>query len=209
LAAHELITELGRLELKNTLSSFETEDQTFSEKKKIIPLWVKRALPIAAILVVLLAVYQFGIFNTSMDNTEVYANNFETYTAPSNLRNINDNYDVNWDEGSQLYRDSKYEQAIKKFATANSNTPQYLVSFFSGVSAMAMSTPDYDFAVKHFDQVLNSDNDYQQQARWYKALALLKLDKRDESMTIFQHIVKTESYNHIEALSILNTKFAD
>ena len=208
LAVNELITEAGRLELKSTLDSFDSQI-TSSEGGRIIPLWVKRALPIAALLVVFLGVYQFGVFNTSLNASEVYDLNFETYASPSVVRDSNENMQSNWEVGAQLYRDKQFELAIEKFTSTQSDVPKYLISFYVGVSALSMTQPDYQMAITHFDQVLNMDNDYREQAKWYKGLVLLKIDRKAEALEIFKSIAESESYNSEKASGILKTKFKD
>lgn len=208
LGTNELINEAGRLELKSTLDSFDAQI-TASESPKTIPLWVKRALPIAALLVVFLGVYQFGFFNTSLNTSEVYDLNFETYTTPSNVRDSNENSQSNWEVGAQLYHDKEFEKAIEKFTASQSDIPRYLISFYVGVSEMSKAQPDYKIALTRFEQVLNTDNDYREQATWYKGLALLKLDRKTDALEVFKNITESETYNHEKAQNILKTNFKD
>jgi len=52
LTARRLIMEAGRIDLKSTFESFDSELKPVSKEKNVLPLWIKRSLPIAALLVV-------------------------------------------------------------------------------------------------------------------------------------------------------------
>ena len=204
LAVHKLIEEAGRVELKKTLETFENETITTSSEKKTIPLWVKRSLPIAAILIAFFAVYQFGIQNRSLTATEVFESNFDVYGAPSSLRDGDLSAYPNWNIATKAYREAHYEEAITQFSQVETDVAPSLVSFYTALSAMSQTTPDYELALQNFDAVLETDNDYRQQASWYKALILLKMQRQKEASDIFEEIVKTQSFNFHKAEVILN-----
>jgi len=209
IAANELITEAGRLDLKKKLESFDAETLKNSEEKKIMPLWVKRSLPIAALLVIFFGIYQFGLFNKSMTSSEVYSNNFEVYEAPSALRDVEESSQINWEVGIELYSNMEYDEALERFSNAEENIPEYIVFFYKGVSAMAQGQPNYEIALQNFESVMQSDNDYRQQSKWYKALIMLKTDRREVAFAIFNEIVSAKSFNYKKANRILKTKFKD
>ncbi len=205
LAAHHLITEAGRLELKNKLEEFSS-----SSKKgtKVIPLWVKRAIPIAALLIIFLGVYQFGLFSKSATTAEMFSDNFEVYASPSVYRSSDTNSQSDWETIVTLYRNAEYEEAIERLSNAD-EAPQYLVYFYTGIGYMAQGQPDFDQALAYFEKVLDSDNDFWQQASWYKGLSLLKLDRYQEASEVFRTIVNAKSYNYKKAEEILKTKLKD
>ena len=68
---------------------------------------------------------------------------------------------------------------------------------------MAVQQPELEQAVQNFNTVLATDNDYHQQAQWYKALALLKMEEVEQAKIIFKSIVAAKNYQHEEAESIL------
>jgi tetratricopeptide (TPR) repeat protein len=209
LIAHRLIKEAGRLELKNSFQEYEAEMDPMVENKKVLPLWVRRSLPIAAILIVFMGVYQFGLFNRSMSVSEVYSDNFEVYSAPGVVRDSNLNEQSSWITAADYYRTKEYEEAIEWFSNAETEIPSYMAFFYKGVSYMAQNTPNYAMAIQNFETVLQSDNDYRQQALWYKGLALLKQNKRQDALTVFNEIVAAKSYNFNKAQAILKTDLKD
>ncbi len=204
LAAHQLIKEAGRLELKDTLESFDQEMESSSKTVKVIPLWVKRALPIAAMLVVFFGIYQFMNLNNTITGNEVYNTYFEMYSSPSLVRDSENSILVNWENAANYYREGDFENAITFFEKTDNEVPIYLSSFYIGISSMAQETPNYKIALENFETVLNIDNDYKQQASWYKGLALLELNRKEEALLIFKSISKSKEYNYLMAEEIIN-----
>ncbi len=72
---------------------------------------------------------------------------------------------------------------------------------------MNLDAPYFQRAINSFDIVLQTDNDYRQQAQWYKALALLGINNKKEAIAIFTSIVEKRSYNYTEAEEILKLKW--
>jgi tetratricopeptide (TPR) repeat protein len=209
LTARRLIIEAGRMDLKSAYESFDTELKPVFVEKNIMPLWIKRSLPIAAVLVVFFGIYQFGFFSKSLSNSEVFSYNFETYAAPSTLRNNESNVPVEWASATDYYRNQEYEKALALYDKVEADIPSYMVFFYKGMSYMAQSKPNYILALQNFKIVQESDNDFRQQALWYQGLALLKLDKRQEALEIFKEISESKFYNFEKADAILTTKFKD
>lgn len=204
--ARKLITQAGRLELKEKLESFEEEP---ARKSSIKPLWVKRAFPIAAMLIIFFGVYQWLIFNNGISGDEVYTNYYETYKAPSVIRDTGTNELTNWKRATEYYRKQEHEEAIVYFSKAEKEIPQYLVAFYTGMSMLEVEAPDYQAALNNFETVLQSDNDYTQQATWYKGLLLLKLGKNEEAISVFENIVEAQTYHYQKAEEILKKKIKD
>lgn len=209
LADHQLTEEAGRLEIKNKQEGFSNPATRSQNSGRVIPLWVKRVLPIAAILIIFLAVFQFEIFKSSLSVSEVYEINFAVYAAPSELRDTNDNSPAIWQAGVRLFRNKEYEEAIERFSDAESTVPQNMVFFYKGISAMAQGRPNYPMALQNFETVLQTDNAYQKQAKWYMSLALLKMERQQEALSILNEIVKEQSFNYKKAKKILKVKFKD
>jgi len=210
-ASHHLIKEAGRADMLNLLNSFEDDAGVSSEVNKTIPLWIKRSLPIAAILIAIFAMYQLGIFDSNQGTSKVFAANFEVYTSPSNLRTDPDTDQAEWQLAVSYYDAENYDEAFTQFdlLLSDPEIPSYLSAFYGGLSAMAMSQPNHERAIKLFDMVLESDNDYQQQAQWYKALALLQLNKELEASIILHQIVALKFFNNEKAQKILTMDWAN
>lgn len=202
LAAHKLIEEAGRMDLKKTLESFDKPEP----RNTLIPLWVKRSLPIAAALAVFTAVYMFGFFNTSMTSEEVYDNYFVAYTPPSALRDSGSSENVNWNEAVRQYSLGNYEETLRLLDISESNVHYTTIEFYQGMSYLLLDYPDYNDAAYYLNQVREDDSDYREQANWYYGLTILKQGRQNDAEEVFKTIVKDRTYNHRKAQDILETK---
>jgi len=211
--ARRLITAAGRLELKTTLDTVDAEMRasqlvTSDQGGKIMPLWMKRALPIAAMAIVFLGLFQL-LQTNSMTSSEVYDTYFNVYEAPSALRSTEGNKLVNWEKASQLYAEGNYREAISYFAKSESEVPGYLTEFYKGMSNLSLDGPYYQRAITAFDKVLATDNDYVEQAQWYKAFALFQIQDKEEVTQLLEEIVANKSYNHEKAAALLEVKLKE
>jgi len=206
IVARQLITEAGRLDLKETLEVFDAEMEHSPGQGGVIPLWMKRVLPVAAMFVIFIGVYQIILID-STTSSEVYDTYFETYAAPSVLRDVGIDESINWEMATNLYAAKNYRDAVLYFAKAEGEVPVYLSEFYKGMSNMNLDAPYYQRAINAFDIVLQTDNDYRQQAQWYKALALLGINNKEEAIAIFNSIVENRSYNYMKAEEILKLKW--
>lgn len=200
LAAHKLIEEAGRLELREKLDVFESDEQVVD--KTIIPLWFKRTMAIAAVFIVVFGLYQV-VFNSTISSDAVFESYFETYKAPSVERNSETTLDTNLQSAMKAYETKAYDEAIILFNKVEDKT-NYVTSFYKGLSYLSSKSPNYNLALQNFESVLQTDNDYNQQALWYKGLTLLKLKETGKALEVFQTIVETASYNYAKAKEIVN-----
>lgn len=170
-------------------------------QKSVIPLWAKNAMRVAALFILFAGVYQVFLTFNGVNTSEVYDDYFEAYEAPSLERDGSEN--PNWKLVIASYSKEAYKEALPLLQQSEGEVPDYLIAFYRGISLMAMQQPDLEQAVQNFNAVLASDNDYHQQAEWYKALALLKMEKAEEAKAILRRIVAEKNYQHEEAKSIM------
>ena len=116
LSARALIQEAGRDELRETLQNIEIEMENESgqgseSSGRIIPLWMKRTLPIAAMVIIFLGVFQW--LQSGVTTGEVYDTYFEAYASPSVVRDSNDEPQVNWETAARLYSEKKYSRNLR------------------------------------------------------------------------------------------------
>ncbi len=209
LAARQLITEAGRQEIKASLESLEKEITQEIPTGRVMPLWVKRALPIAAMLVIFFSIYLFTESQRTQTAQAVFSDYFETYQAPGAVRNDNGEELTQWNSAIELYKSRKFEEVLSALDTIEEDVPEYLVSFYEGVSAMSVDPPNNDRALSAFNSVMTSDNDYVQQSRWYKGLTLLQKGSIEEARAVFETIVAQKGYRHQEASKILKKEITN
>ena len=195
--AHRIIDEAGRLDLKQTLEGFDKE--VYENTRNIIPLWLKQSLRVAAIMVLAFGVYHFG-FNSQQSTEELFDSYYTVYDAPGVTRGEGTQHE-NWQKAIDYYSAKNFREAKTYFEKAQDEVPDYQLSFYKSSAFLAMS--NIEDALSGFNVVLETDNDYNQQARWYKALSLIKLERIDEAKAILMNIISKESYNHEKAKQIL------
>lgn len=210
LSARNWAKDAGRLELKKKLQQVDAQmlQETPAQMEaggKVLPLWIKRVLPIAAMVIIFLGVYQFMV-SGSLTTSEVYDTYYTVYESPSVLRDSGDESKINWETAARLYSERKYREAIPYFSKAEAEVPQYLAAFYKGMSNLNLDGPYYTRAIAAFDTVLQTDNDYREQAQWYKALALLQIQQKEEATALLKTIVENKSYNYQNAEDILKLK---
>ncbi len=198
---YDTIKIAGRNELKSKLSSFEQEE--IENRGKIVPLFLRRLGALAAVLVIAIGIFYFLQDNTPTAD-KLFAENFEVYQNPTNIR-ITEGENSNWTKASEFYANQDFENAIKSFEASSKEKPVYLIAFYLGSCLLSIEPPKLNEAIENFDIVLQTDNDYQEQANWYKALALLKLSRIEEAGQIFQSISEEENYKAEAASDILKT----
>lgn len=203
-AAHKLVEEAGRLDLKQTLEGFEDR----AKKSRVIKLPMRAFARIAAVLVLAIGAYMFFNFGGSMTKDEAFESYFEPYANPSVLRS-SDEETINWNKAVQSYNTGDYDLALEYFERAGGDVHYTTVEFYQGMSYLLMDYPDFTDAEYYFNQVREDDSDFKEQANWYYGLVVMKQGKNREAEQVFKEIVKNKSYNHRNAKKLLNMKIKD
>lgn len=207
--SYKYIEELGRLDLKDRLREIDASMVKDSETGKVIPLWVKRALQVAAVALVAFGLFRVFGPSPSLTTDEAFSEYFNTYNSPGVLRDTNASQTLHWQKGVEFYDNGRFDEAIKEFEHPEAGIPNYLRSFYLGVSYLSQEVPAPGRALDAFDAVLETENDYMEQARWYKALSLIGLKRIEEARTILKDIVSSGAYNKAQAEKLLGEKIED
>lgn len=174
----DTIRELG---LEHEASDSDEEDQE-EEKKKTPSFNYRRRIFFVAASIVLLCLIgwlAFSPFGSPATPPELFAQNFEAYTAPSNFRG-----DVPKDKLDSAfipYRKGDYPNTLLRLEALGKvyqNNEQIL--FFSGICELAAG--DVSLAQNYLEQVLAlPDNQSKVQTQWYLALSWLKADQKEKA----------------------------
>ena len=126
---------------------------------------------------------------------------YEAETSIMVTRKANINIDDDVQMALQFYSNAEYQKAIEIFK----NNPDNIISeFYLGLSYI--ETQDYLVAKESFQAVLDhNDNLFIEQAEWYKALCLLKLDAQNEATRLFLEIENSNSLFKDQASKILKS----
>ena len=144
---------------------------------------------IAASFLILLTV-SLGIVYNATDNNEMYEWKYEPYQFPT-IRGASSQFS----ELKGLYQLENYAEATQLFNSIDSPSPNELMI---GLAAH-MEAKEYTKAVKICDIILNNNQRFVDDAEYYKAMALLKLNQVEESRLIFNSIAEdpAHSYNQV------------
>lgn len=200
-AAYDLVILAGEQALKTRLQVLHAE-ATDNPHGPVIPM--RRWLGIAAS--VLLAVTA-GYLYLARDNDpqELYAEHFNPYPAPDQLRSGASDTTEAWLRFSEAYAARMYDDALLILDEVSPDRmPPYVVGFYRGQCQLLKHEPDPRAAIDAFEQVLASYNDLRAMAHWYTALAALKADDIALAREHLGVLARPGMYKAEEALSILD-----
>lgn len=201
--ARLIIATAGREELRNRLDTYESAFEKKTSSVKVLKPKNRQWFPLAAVLLALIAVSLWLFIPGGETSNDLFAAHFDIYRSPSTVRG-KESKDV-WQEATEAYTSSDYAKAAMLFQKSldDPNTIPYLAEFYRGISLLAEVPPQAQTALAAFEKVLQSDNDYQQQAMWYQALALLHLQRNGEAKKALTDLQNTGSYKDTQVKELL------
>ncbi|MBW2936572.1 hypothetical protein KXJ69_00550 [Aureisphaera sp. CAU 1614] len=202
LAAHAFIKEAGRMELKETLESFENKKNA----TKVRQLPKRRVSLVAASLLLCLGIYFMSDYFGSKSPEQVYESYFEMYAAPSTLRGDAAEETPYWDAAVAAYANGNYQEALSHFERAESTIPIDKVEFYKSLCHLQLEDRYLPTTLLTLKKISNGNSDYREQALWYYALGSLKNGNTQEALPTLERIVKNKGYRYLEASKILEIK---
>lgn len=191
----------GEMALRNKLDIIYKELYEVKSKSKMTRLIKRNWYIAAAAIAVLVMIGTFwfsGVFDRSW-NEKLYKTYYEEDEVFVNTRSkANLNVDV-LHHGMELLEMKEFSAALSEFnKLPNSITANY----YAGVANMELNYPER--AIYKFDYVIKDYlNLFFDQAQWYKGLCLVKLEKNQEAIELFNQITKSESYFKDKAKNIV------
>ena len=145
---------------------------------------------VAASIAVLFAMaWALGLFTNTAQNDQLYATYFQPYPnviAPLE-RSSNNRLSEFQKEAFQLYDQQEYEKASLAFQDLYKKEQEDYALFYLIVSTMG--NKDYDKAIELFKQKEQWEaSDFEFPAKWYAALAHLKLKDKKEAVSLLNEI---------------------
>ena len=201
--ARLVIETSGRAELRNRLETYESAFEKKSAPPKQIEPRRRAWWAIAATLLALIALSIWLLQPGAAESQDLFAANFEVYRAPAPLRGGTEQNA--WQQASEAYAAANYVQAAKGFQASlqDSAAIPYLSQFYLGLSLLAQQPPRAEAALSAFETTLLSDHDYRQQAMWYQALALIKLERKQEAKNVLVDLAEMGGFKKAEVEELL------
>ncbi len=187
----------NREEKKTLLEQYEkdrmVDNHTVTSKRK----W----LPIAAAIALL---FSLGIYigtNISPNGPELYDDYYELY--PNTVYSITrSGGEVSIERSAfEAYESGDYASAIGFFSQLQNTSRLKNINFYMGQAYLANS--EYQNAINAFKEVVNVNEDFTQESRWYVSLAYLKLDDLENAKTALVEVSEKNSYKKEEAQALL------
>lgn len=192
----------GKSEMKKQLHKIHVEvasERILTKRNE----WIR----IAAVFLGLAAIGAFFLLNHlsgKTDNQQLFADNFTIYPDVLSERGQSPLQDILLEEAMSYYKKQDFENAaalFEKMEIENENFAE-AVHFYKGISFLG--TERVGEAKIIFSEIVNEpDRIFGDQAKWYLALLLLKMEEDSEAIDLLQEIVEKKTYNHLKASKIL------
>jgi hypothetical protein len=106
-------------------------------------------------------------------------------------------------DGLRAFHDGKYGRCIEKMEVLKKNNEKDLnAAFYMGVSYVKLEM--FEKAIKMFDEILNSSNNvFHEEAKWYKALALIGNGDTAAAKVLLNEIAAKEGFYKDKAVAKL------
>lgn len=202
--AYQLMQAAGQISLKEQLSALEQEitaEESVEASRSLFRSPV--AWAVAAALLVLALTIGWWWQQGPADPTELYAEYFEPYEAPINLR-AGGTQD-HWQQAVQAYETGDFVTAAEQFALSDTTEehPVFLLDLYQGLSWLNQAPPQTAKAVPLLERVLKTPNLYQEVARWYLALAALQQGEAEGGKQWLNQI-ESDRYKSAERARLLS-----
>lgn len=197
----------GRKDLKEELKNIHEEvigqNKQPAKRRSLFP-YIAAA---ASVLVLFVALSWFMNRNTVQSPQQLYASYFEPYDISGMPREGNEELIIRM---KQLYANGKYREALP-LLEAEREKPSARYSELSlaiGIAYLEEDQPEK--AAQNFDLIIiNEDFTFEDEWRWYSALALLKLGNIERAKDLLEPLVKNKGADHQKEARELFVKLHD
>lgn len=146
----------------------------------------------------------FGIFSidNSLTNQEIYSNN-SNWDLPSLVSRGETNESL-LSKGENAFINKNYELASETFIVYLNNEAEIDITALLYLGISQLELEKHNEALNNFQKIIDSKTLDQSKGYWYKMLAYLKMEDRDNAIKELNIIVKdSKSFNFAEAEKLL------
>lgn len=156
----------------------------------------------AALIIVTIGAIAF-FYTNKFDAEEFVAYEISNHRPGPNIeRDLK--VDANWSSFANSFQNSEYEKALSILDNVKPDNRNSSFDFFQGLCYLYKKPADYQKAVDLLVSIANSDNRFNEQARWYSALGYFKLGKVNQCKELLLEITLIEDhFKKEEAKSLL------
>lgn len=190
----EGIIYMKRQELKTQLNAIENE----IEQQETASSWTYYRSIAAGILLLLTGVAVFYLYLSYNNSSGLYENYFN---PPETIDKVRSRGVDNSGAAIEAYNNGNFEKAEQEFKKTIDRQFDYRLIYYQGITKMRLGK--FDDAELLFNQILEGNNNYLANTRWFLALTYIKLDREDEAIPLLQKITSSDSQYKNEALNLL------
>ena len=193
-------------QLRNVLHEVDKDWKVESKEDsaKIINFNFRRVLTIAATVALIIIGLQW-FSNSNLSSEELYAANFETYPMLLNQRSVDENTAdlITYNNAITFYAKGQNQEALASFEKLIQAQPENITYQFYQANLL-LSEKKSGEAIPIFQKILAGDYPlFEEQARWYLALAFLENNEKENAKTLLEEI-KVEQFKSKEAARVLS-----
>ena len=177
----EAIFSDERAKIKNQLKQFESEAIAPVKRLKVTQ-WMS----VAAAIVLLFgaSLWYFGKINSTEKLFAEYYQRFPNIEQPL----VRGESSTKTGEAFIAYENQDFRKALDIFSTQQDDVSV----FYAGVCALELSS--FDSALKYFSSLEDREFSLKLYAKWYKALTLLKLNKKEAAKAVLQELENVKEF---------------
>ncbi|MEZ5083843.1 MAG: hypothetical protein R2750_10400 [Bacteroidales bacterium] len=186
-----------RLKLDNQRKSNSTSTTVLNIQRDLFKIWHLAAASFALLLVV--GGLWYILSNKPFSTERLVSKYYKPAHPIGQFRSFDINSDDAFREAFNFYQQNDYKNALKYFTTLEN---QITANFYSGICYIELE--QFNKAITSFEYVINDkDNLFVEQAEWYLGLIYLMNNQKEEALSQFTYISKSDSYYASQAKEIL------
>jgi tetratricopeptide (TPR) repeat protein len=178
------ITQSERSEIKAQLQDFEVEMSATPIKKLPMGRWISIAASLVIAVGASLWFYTHSSYSSNL--YETYYQPFPNVVQPI-VRGEQASNEIA--KAFKAYEAGSYQEARDIFVQYSDENSV----FYAGLCEMQLN--DFAKAIPYFDSTIAKKSTFVLYAKWYKALALIKLNKKFEAVDILEELAATQEFD--------------
>lgn len=188
---------------------FRNQLQDVMKEKRTNPvIWFKRKAIVAGVVgALMLSMGGVGYYFYQIDHApttdKIFEEYYQPYEATITFRSGTGN-EVNslLTNALEKYKEEEYKSALQLFQQVLQQREDVAASLYSGISYMEIDK--YKKANKSFDSVVeDKDNLFLHQAQWYMSMCHIKLNNKEQALTILEDLSQQSGYYKEKAREVV------
>ena len=177
----------------------------YSATPKAIQFKAARMIYAVSVVIFLIGIGVWTFVSQASTPQSLCVDHFEVYPGLSKVRGYSALNPL-WSNFADSYSAQEYEACLIILGEVEFSEvgPDYLIHFYGGLCLMSMASPNPQRALKEFEEVLVSDNNFHAESLWYQGLACLSLGNEGQARDKFIMLRISSEFKSTEVEKILD-----